>query len=239
MTNNINNKNNIKGLVVKVLIRMLAAALLGFVIYASVNFVFRSIGNPEVGYKVYTAVEDGTYKFEYEYRWASGEEKIIPELEKNQQSFKIYPHSSTTEIVAQFLLGALLIILIYSVVWETADKDRNRISNGQICNDKYRGQKVGLITSIPAALSYLFLVICKIGILPPQYFPIYKLVNYSFSPYINLITNYSVKISDITWIQIALLLPAVFVVFCVVIVAYHLGFKQIILTEKILYKKEV
>ena len=134
-------------------------------------------------------------------------------------------------ILSQLFLLMLLIVMPYSILWERGDKDCNSVHFGHMQEDKLRGLKVGLMASIPSILAYLILVLSKLGLISSSYVFIYRFLNLAFIP----VYNGLVGTAGISWGGMAVLLLTVAVVPLTGYIAYWLGYRQISLSEKIIY----
>ena len=103
--------------------------------------------------------------------------------------------------------------------------------------DPLYGLKAGLIGAAPFYLTTLVLLFMTLGFLP-DYFLAYRALNAYFWPVISLVVPAGDYVIDLQWYQylIFLLMQSAIPITCHI--AYTLGLKDIILTDKILYKKQ-
>lgn len=109
------------------------------------------------------------------------------------------------------------------------------------------GFKIGLI---PTGINYIYVILLylsKFGIIKYDFFPLYKTLTFYFMPWTYLVApnefvaseniSISVAATDLSWGAMALftLLPLVFLITCWGL--YYIGYNNIDVKEKIVYKK--
>ncbi|NLN81236.1 MAG: hypothetical protein GX136_01625 [Clostridiales bacterium] len=143
---------------------------------------------------------------------------------------------SALVIISQTFMLILLVAMVYSKLWERGDKDNNRVNFNRMPEDKLRGLKVGLMAAIPSFAFYLLLVVSKLGLITDKYFALYRFLNISFMPIINRLAGAGVSSSrDVSWVSFLVILLTLSVVPLAAHLAYILGYKQISISEKIIY----
>lgn len=147
---------------------------------------------------------------------------------------------TTGNVVSLLLQGMLLIAFVYGDLWRQGDKDANAVHFGRMEEDRLRGLKVGLIAAIPSVLSFVVLVAEKLLGFFPAYAGLYRLFHLSLYPIIVWAfgANVTATAAGIGWGGILLAGLPVLVVPVVALLAYELGYRQIILTEKLVYKNK-
>ncbi len=144
------------------------------------------------------------------------------------------------DIVALILQGVLFISFVYTDLWRQGDRDANAVSFGRMSYDKWRGLKVGLLAAAPSILTFVVLVAEKLFGFFPYYAAwycifhlcFYPIVAWSFGAPINVTT------AGIGWSGIAGAGIPVLILPIVATVAYTLGYKQIAVGERLVYKNK-
>lgn len=135
--------------------------------------------------------------------------------------------------VLMFMLFLLVFLiyamLIYSKVWDYAVTEPNRVHTRQQKKFLAKGFVAGLIADIPFIALYVALVISfyQSEQFYKQMYFIYIFVNMTFNFFV-------VRMTAIPWLLFLFLIPLPLISG----VSYLLGYHQISLTEKIIYKKQ-
>ena len=236
----------------KIALNAFMACVLSLVIYMSILFVFRSIGNPKIiGYteieqivddKGNTVEEKGTT-----YYFKEGEKVVIPEADDTHYYNKIYTNDAFPEILSQVLSAIVFALMIYTVAWGFGDHRRNEVNFGKAQRNKLEGIKLGIYSSVFSLLAYLMMLIAKIFGNMKFAMAVFGLVNSSFLPLLNAFVynehgTYGLTAilgntpDDLSYLGLAvMLLPIIFKV-TVCYVAFELGYRGISVREKIIYK---
>ena len=217
--------------------RVLAAGLMCAIVYVSTNSLFLAFGSHTTGYTLQTKDADGTFKTVEIVEFENGEE-IYPEIDK--ETSRIIPTEEMTdgakkgfEIFSQCLMFALFCVLLYTELWSCGDADRNLVQFNRISADKLKGFKGGAIAVIPYMLSYLLAIFSEICAIPLQFKSTFAFINIPFKP----IIDFALGNGFVWYDALVLLLPAVAVaLYCGA--AYLIGFKQLFISEKILYTEK-
>ena len=140
------------------------------------------------------------------------------------------------DIISELFLIILLLVMPYSILWSQGDKDCNSVHFGHMDEDKLRGLKVGAVAGIPSYIAYIILLLSKLGLFLPHYFTAYRFLNISYLPLINLIIGSGVSATmDVSWINLFILFIILAIFPFVCHLSYVLGYKQISISEKIIY----
>lgn len=146
------------------------------------------------------------------------------------------------------LLAATLGLLVYLMLfgapaWQLGNQDHNRVKFGRREEDLLRGVKIAAITSIPMFLLGIALILAKAELLP-NFYPIYKLLNGNVLAFINLIDGtmlekvQSAYLTEVSWGAIIGAVCFNFIPMLVGGIHYVLGYKDILIMDKIIYKKK-
>lgn len=163
-------------------------------------------------------------------------------LAPGQQRQSIRSDPPAGALVAQDIISSVLMLMLlaafpYSIVWPRGDRDKNAVNFGHMQEDKLRGLKVGLMAAIPSFVGYILLVLSKLGVFWSGYFLLYRFLNVPFMPLLDALAPAGVQATaQVPWSGIAVMLVAVLFVPLVCHVAYTLGYHQISVMEKLVYK---
>lgn len=141
--------------------------------------------------------------------------------------------------IMQVILILMFTTSIYIPFWEYGDKDANLVAFNRKEKDTLSGVKIAIVSIIPYLLSTVLLVVYKLGtdasvrICPV----IYEIINVQFIYIIQSLMSMD-KLTEPSWISIivCMLLPLYTVL--VAQIAYILGYKQISIKEKLVYKSK-
>lgn len=236
----------------KIALNAFMACVLSLVIYMSILFVFRSIGNPKIiGYTEFEIILDDKGNAVDEkgktYYFKDSEDAVIPDSDETHYYNKIYTNDAFPEILSQILTCAVFTLMIYSIAWGFGDHRRNEVNFGRANRNKLEGIKLGIYSSVFSLMAFLLMVLAKIFGGMKFAMSVFGLVNLSFLPLLNsLVYNehgtYGLTAilvnspDDISWLGLAVMLLPILYKVMVCFIAYELGFRSISLKEKIIYK---
>lgn len=237
---------NIK-IALKVWGKIIVSCIMCAIVYLSLYILGSGLLSKSVGYRIFQTDENGNNILVEEHYYSSpadsNSDLALPEGASDQQVVEIKEMSATTttwlEIITQLIMLILLGVFPYGTLWDLGSRDENQVLYGHRQRDAWRGTKIGLLATIPAAVLYLGLWIGKLGLLPDWYLSVYRIVSISYLPYINafiskeILTASAISCLDMLGIAVTLLyIPAI----CAI--GYALGYKGISINEKVTYKKK-
>jgi hypothetical protein len=238
-------KNDYK-IVLKTFVCLLIAAIMCFFIYFSVQFAWGAFFTKNESYTVYETTESGENVELYSFNLADGVDEQFTTLEKQGKIVvKVYNRSrltSSQELSANLICFAFtfvtLLFLNYNRIWTLGTNDNNKVKFGRAKEDKLKGLKIGLICSIPSFLLFVLAVLSRFGILPQALFSIYKLANFHLFGINNIIfgTDVTIALSQIPVWRFAVAFLPLLILPAICMVAYVLGYKDISLKDKLIYK---
>ena len=243
----------------KVAFNAFMAAVLGIIIYMSVLFLFRTVANPTIiGYIEHVQQVDDkgnvvSEKRSEPYFFKDGEKPIVPKEDNTHYYNVLYTNDTFPEVLSLILMVSVSLIMIYNVAWGFGAYEHNTVGLGTTTRDKLRGVKVGLASSFMFGISYLLLILAKLGIpikfalgffglVIGTYLPLYNAVISSkygvFGLTAILNSNIeSITIDNISFVGILVMLIPLIIKVLVCYIGYEFGFKQFSIREKLLYKK--
>ncbi len=236
----------------KLYIRVFIISILSFFVVISIFAFSNAVFAEEVGEKVVvTKGEEITETYIHYY--ADGEDTKQAELEKKgytiskiKQKEMSSGFNVLTVILAEGFALAILIAFVYPTLWDRGNKDLNFVKIGKASEDKLKGLKIGLVAAVPSFVMYAILIIGKFSFLKNMASSVYYLMNVIFFPIYKLIfegtggnaMSVNVTNSDLGLWQLVLIFVTLFVMPAIAFAGYYLGYKDVAVSEKLLYKKK-
>ena len=140
-------------------------------------------------------------------------------------------------IISQIFTFCITCGLIYPELWNRGTKDGNLVKFKHKDEDKFKGFKIGAVSTVPNYLFLLLLAIARLGLFPKFPMALYKLLNSSVYSFIEVIVGSAVAVSELSAWRLVLLFILPLIIPIIAGVSYILGYKNISLSEKIIYKK--
>ncbi len=145
---------------------------------------------------------------------------------------------TVANVVALVFQAMLFVMLVYGPMWKYGNHELNAVKFQHRAEDKARGLKIGLVAAVPSLLSFAVLVAEKLLGFWPAYAAVYRLGHLSLYPLVVWAfgANVSATTAGVTWGGIALAGVPVLVMPLVAAIAYRLGYADVLLAEKLVYK---
>lgn len=235
---------------------LIFVAVLSFFLSISMNVICSSVFTKETGYIAYIYEDEKGEKLveEYEYTYTDedgdGKDDGVDIKFEEYQELGYYANvvkvrSSLTGVgkgvfltVTQIFNFILALAFASNSCYKLGDKESNLVRIGHIKEDKLKGLKIGLIGNIPFFIIFVLYVVMAFGWLPKFPTVWYAQINSHFYPLIMIINGASQTVSQLRVWQFILLFMLQLVVPLISTIAYILGYKEINLSEKLVYKKE-
>ncbi len=228
--------------------KYLVCLLMCFFTFSSFTIIF-SLTNPPDVIGQYVAVfeteESTTPIEEYTHYFENGEDVKKAEYEK--KGYNVVAHDITDALrgtpaivsntISQIISLVFFVIIVPYVLYKEGIADINRVSCGRVKEDKLKGFKAGIPLAAIQFVSWILLILAKVGILQTGHI-FYKFINYhiyGIQQLILLNTNDPTKIP--VWSLCVALLPVIITLF-VCWLTYLLGYKDINIYDKLVYKKK-
>lgn len=224
--------------------RTIVAAIIGVFLYLSVSTVCATLATEDIGYALWHVNEDGSTELISEHRYTDEDYTEDIELADDQMTTRLYSEmpagvALAGDIITQ--IGSIIILAAfpYRYLWEQGTHDRNAVNCGNAVEDKWRGIKVGLIADAPAILVYLLLWLGKLGVpFLVNSSALYTIFNSSFLPFTYRVVGTLTTAPNLTIGQMLLLILPVLVLPIICHVAYTLGRREFVLSDKVFYKSK-
>ncbi len=141
-------------------------------------------------------------------------------------------------ILSAFCSLGTLVLFINGKLFYIGDSDANKVQFGRIEYDKYKGLKLGIVPAVFALVSYIVLILGKLGIVGRWSTVFFNFTNYHLFAYHQLIFGGNINTSNMSWLSIAAASLTVFLVPLICHACYTLGYKRINLFERVVFKKK-
>ena len=231
----------------KIFGKIFLANILSIITIVSISFIVNAAFTKEIGYYGVGAPEGSDeVQVLYEYYYDDGEDTKLAEYE--EKGYAVDKRTIRSDVTpagnATFLiLGAIFTLsmagtIVYSYIWKEGNKDLNLIRFGRATLDKYKGVKIGLVAMAPYMLSLIALFIGKYSFAKSLPVILYKYLNCSFFSLIDVICGDTIYFGDLAIWKFILLLLLLLLIPAFIGVSYYIGYKDILITDKIIYKKQ-
>lgn len=143
-------------------------------------------------------------------------------------------------LAALAVQATLFGMIVYNKMWTLGDKNANAAQFGHIKGDPLRGLKISLVAAIPSAISFLALIADKLFGFWSGMTTAYRICHAALYPIVvwSLGSEITRTIADVSWVGIVCAgLPVLFMP-AVATLAYYLGYRRIVLRDKILFVNE-
>ena len=138
--------------------------------------------------------------------------------------------------IMQIILILMFTTSMYIPFWEYGDKDANLVAFNRKEKDILSGAKIAIPAIAPALIASIFLLLYKLGV-QSWALLVYRIVNVQFIYILDSLVSID-NIAETPWISVivCMLLPLYTII--VAEIAYVLGYKQISIKEKLVYKSK-
>lgn len=137
----------------------------------------------------------------------------------------------------------MYILFLYAPAWKQGNDDWNKVNFGRREADKLRGLKIGFLAMIPNIVLSVLILLAKAELLP-NFYVVYKLLNGHLLVMANLIdgTAQGVLTAYLTevdwWRLIVVCIMNCTVTMIISAVGYFIGYKNLLVMDKLVYKKK-
>ena len=232
---------------------IIAACIISFFLCISINVICTSVFTDFIGYNAYVYTKDGQepideYQYLYTDKDGDGKDDLTDtkkvEYEKAGYTVTTYKVRSVLEgsnksiflVLTQILNSILIISFASGSVYKLGFKDANLARTGHIKTDNFKGFKIGAIAYAPFFALFIILFVF-IGLVPNFRMVWYAFLNSHFYSIIVWISGGADVASKLNALQLILLFLIQLIVPIISGIAYILGFKEINISDKLVYKK--
>jgi hypothetical protein len=227
--------------------QMIVASFMCFILVMSFNMMGTAFLTKAVGYTVHGSLKQDEEPVKlYEYYYEDGEDQKYEEYEK--QGYTLIKNAIRTQtskkdgiiwdVVTQIFLIFMIGVFVYNNLWNTGRKDKNAVDHNLQKEDKFKGFKIGLVAMVPSYVLLTVLAIGKATFAKKISIAIFAFLNTHLYEAILLITDGGGYISTLGVWQIIVFYALFLIVPIIAEIAYILGYKDIIVSERLTYKKK-
>lgn len=230
----------------KLFLKTIVINIMCFFIVLSFSVLSTAAFTKNIGYTAYGTTSDSSEPTElYTYYFEDGEDTQKSAYEEEGYTVSTNSIRSALSdggkafflIISQVFAFLLLCGFIYPEIWHIGTTDSNLVRFKHKNEDKFKGFKIGAVASVPNYLLLIFLVIAKLGVFPNFPLALYKFLNSSVYSFIEVISGGAIAVSELAAWRFALLFVLPLFIPAVSGISYILGYKNISVSEKFVYKK--
>lgn len=226
--------------------RIVVINIMCFFVVISMSVLCTAAFTQNIGYTAYGVKEDNEEPKEL-YKYYNSEGEDLKKAEYEALGYKITTQKIRSQMsdtgnavflwVSQLFCISILIAFIYPSLWHLGTKDSNLVHFKHKKEDVLKGLKIGGVAVIPPVLLWIAMVALSGSVF--KNFPVvgYKFLNSSYYSIIQAISGKAVYVSELSVVQFILLFLVLMIVPAVSTAAYLLGYKNISLSERLIYNK--
>lgn len=225
-------------------LRTIIVTLMCVFLCMSMSVLATALFTENIGYEA-QVYKEGSEKPEFTYTHYDADGEDTKKAEYEEQGYIVSTQSirstlsgsgNVTFLVVTQLFNTLLTIsFVYPNLWQLGAKDSNLVRFKHKVEDKFKGLKIGLLGSVPAFLMWIAFVVCKYAV-PHLPSALYRFLNSSSYSFIYAICKDS-TVGELSVLKLILLLLPLMIIPLTAFGAYLLGYKDISLGERFIYKK--
>lgn len=226
--------------------KCIVGSIMCFFLVITLNVIGTSFFTDVVGYTAW-GVKDGDEKQVelYTHYYDDGEDTKMQEYidagyTVNQTDIRSQMSKKTSlvwNITAEVFLIFMMGVFVYNDLWNLGFKDNNAVRIGVKAEDKLKGLKIGFLTAVPAFVLLTVFAIGKNTFVKNASIALYAFLNTHLYPAIIAITDSGGYISELKLWQFLVFYALLLIIPIIAHVAYILGYKSILVSEKLIYKK--
>lgn len=221
------------------------ANIMCFMLIITFNMLGANLLTEKIGYTVYGTVSEGETVELYTHYFSDGDDlKKQDYIDKgytlNEVTVRSQMGKSSTivwDAIAQTFMLIIMAIFVYNELWNLGYKDNNAVRIKMKKEDKLKGLKIGLLATAPSYLLVTVLLFARHTIGKNLSIVIFGFLNSYLYKTILFITGGGITFSQLQIWKILIFYPLISVVPVIALVAYLIGYKGILISEKIIYKK--
>ncbi len=236
-------KNNVWKTGLKVWLRLVLASILCFIVWLSIDAMGLSFMGEITGYEIYEYDANGKNpQLVVSHTYTDGEDREAQiELTENQVITKLRSMSprdkAIMDVISSIFTWLIFGLFPYNILWNMGSHDDNYVQLGRMQKDEWFGLKVGLVASIPAAALYVLLAFGKFGAFPSVILKWHRLINTPFIPFIDAVEMGAKTAAELSFGSLLAVGATLLFVPFVCWLGYYLGYRQISIRERLVYKK--
>lgn len=230
----------------KIFGKLVLVNILSIITVISLSFLCNVMFTEEIGYKALGTTSTSSEQVElYTHYNKDGEDTQLEKFQEDGYTVsKVTLRSQMSKtgnavflILSAFFCMSMGAMITYQFVWKEGNKDLNLVRYGRTTYKKYKGVVIGLIASAPYIIILLVMGLGKWGF--AKNFPVvlYQYINSVFFSLTDVICGKAFTFSELQIWQLLLLVCVQLIIPVFTGIAYYLGYKDILVSEKLTYKK--
>lgn len=235
----------------RLFLTMILLCIICFFLVMSFNVLKVGLFTESIGYDVYGTLktEDGENKdteqkseYLYTYYFEDGDDKRAEEYENKGYELIKYSVRSEVEPVANAVISAIsqlfcfiiAVFLIYGKLWKYGNRDFEATRLHGLKFSKLKGLYIGILANLPMLIFLIFAVAAQNKIKLPV--SLFALANSYMFEILTAINRGIVYFADANVWRIIIYFATLLFVPAVSAVSYYIGFKDIVISDKLIYK---
>lgn len=224
--------------------KCILASIMCFFLVVTFNMIGTNFFGTQIGYSMQGEKEidgENTKTILYTYKYSDGTDLKKQEYIDKGYTLTEIPMNNTTitwDVIAQIFLLFMMGVFVYNFLWNLGFKDNNFVKIGQIKEDKLKGLKIGFLSQLPSFILLAVLTIGKTTFAKDFSIGTYSLLNSHLHRAIYILSDSNGGFfSEFGIGEIAIIFALLLFIPILAHVAYTLGYKSILVGEKIIFKK--
>lgn len=220
------------------------ASIMCFFLVVTFNMIGTNFFGTQIGYSMQGEIEvdgENTKTILYTHNFSDGEDLKKQDYIDKGYTLTEIPMNNTTvtwDIISQIFLLFMIGVFVYNNLWNLGFKDLNMVKTGNKKEDKLKGLKIGFLSQLPAFILFVVLVVGK-----TTFAKEFSIASYSFlNPHLHraiyiLSGSNGGYFGEFGVIEILVIFVLLLFIPLIAQIAYTLGYKSIIVSEKLIFKK--
>lgn len=227
-------------------LRLIAVAVMCLIVTVSIGMLAIAAFTENIGYTAYVTDKDNNEIAKYSYKFADGEDKLYDEyISKGYNVNKVNERSKLegkgnilSNVLSQSISLIMLFAFIHNGLFKIGNSDCNLVRFKHKEEDKYKGLKIGFVSMIPYFVLFAVCLIFAFGVNKNMTVSILTLPMFYVFQILRAIIGNVTVLGDLSSWQFLLIFATLFIVPICAEVSYLLGYKDILIFEKLTYKKK-
>ncbi|MBO5210473.1 MAG: hypothetical protein J6B80_00915 [Clostridia bacterium] len=229
----------------KVYGHLIIVAILCFFLVVSFNALKIGLFTKDIGYDMYLRTsEDAEPEFLYTYFYEDGEDLKLKEYEDQKDNLVKYSIRSDVEktpdialsVISQIFCIMMLVSFLYNDLWKVGNKDFEAMRIHSKKFSRLKGLYIGLIAILPSFIFLTFALVTKNSVMANSPIALFTYSNSYAFEIIIAVTKGAMHWADVKLWQAMVYYAVLFITPIVCEIAYVIGFKDISIGEKLIYK---
>lgn len=227
-------------------LRVLVVDIMCIIVTVSVGVLAMAVFTENIGYTAYVTDKDGKEIAEYHFNLADGEDSLYNDYTSQGYNVKKVTERSQlkgkgyilSNVISQTISLIMLFVFVHNSMFTIGNRDGNLVKFNHKSEDKLWGFKAGLIAMIPFVVLFLACIVFALGLNKDMTVSLFTLPMFYVFQILRVIIGDITTLGALSVWQFVLMFALLFVVPLFSFAAYLLGYKDILIFEKLTYKKK-